>query len=149
MRELFNPTETYEERAYEPGTRMMDGRTSEEYIFVYAAAEVPATTVAVIDPNFNAAQITSANSSPGDRCGVAHTTIPAKSYGWLSRAGKGLIQVGANANARVALNTTNTPGRLDDGGNAADVVDGIVLTANRGAGVGTQNGVWDYPRIRI
>lgn len=147
MREMFQPTLVEDSAGYALGTRMMDGKTSEEYLYVKAATDLAGETVCVIDENNNASAIATPNTEVGDRAGVVKTPMTSGKYGWVSRNGSGNITVGANCRANVALGTTASPGRLDDSGGTT--LDGIVLTAARGAGVGAAPALWEYPRARI
>lgn len=91
-----------------------------------------------VDENGTGLMTTTTVSTYAMPVGVPAVTITAGSYGWIQIAGNTTVQVSALCAADVRLNTTATPGQLDDDatGGSKSITSGMKLnTAAVGAGL--------------
>lgn len=118
-----------------------------EYVYCQATTAVTANFLVSISELYAVAMLGTANDAYGTLVGVPEVAIAAASFGWVQIKGPALIQVLASAAANVRLNTTATPGALDDDATAgAFPVSGVYLTAARAASPGTALAVLNYPQ---
>lgn len=109
--------------------------------------------VALVDgSDFTAVMATVTTSAPGTgagkMAGVARAAIAASGFGWLQIFGVGKVQVSASCAAYTLINTTATPGQLDDDATASsEVVDGIVLDVANGVSAGAVAGFLNWPKV--
>ena len=149
---IFDPTRVDAAPAAGGNTEFVLGQIAtdykgDEYMFIRAAAAMAAHDVAVITEAYSARGALASQGASGDRVGVALTAIPNGSYGWVSRKGRGDINVRASCAANAQLYTSGTSGSLDDDSTSQEAIDGIVLTTARAASAGTAPAVWDYPHF--
>lgn len=126
-----------------------DGRT---YMRVKAEGTVAGEgEVGFIDPaTFDFTLLSTSNDAAGLIVAVAQEAAADEEDLWVVVDGPTLIQVGANAAAQVALNTTATAGQLDDDATGgAFVVNNLWLTAARGGTAGTAAGMARNPRLAL
>lgn len=126
-----------------------------EYIYVTAGEAITAagylccfnkaSTVEMVDLTAT----TPGTKGPGARCGAAQAAIASGGYGWLQVYGKGSLRTLASAAVGTQLNSTATPGAVDDDATAgAEVISGIVLgTATGGAEATNADAHFNYPSV--
>lgn len=92
---------------------------------------------------------TPGTKGPGARFGVAMAAIANTGYGWLQIYGKATVRTLASAAVGTQLNTTATPGALDDDATAgAEVINGVSLgTATGGAEANNSDAYLSYPVV--
>lgn len=98
----------------------------------------------LIDDAFGATMITTANSASkrGALVGMALAPMVTGDFGWFQIEGNAEVRVLASAVVAVVLNTTVTPGVLDDDATVGSrVISGVFLAATNG---GTQANVGSY-----
>lgn len=122
-----------------------------QYVYVVAGGAIAAGDVVQFTSAYSATSLTTAASPRGRRCGVALAAIPSGSFGWVQVYG---VNAGANvltlAAADTRLNTTATAGTLDDDGTATSKqIEGIYLSAARGAGTGPAACVLNFPFVSV
>ena len=110
--------------------------------------------VALVDGSaFTAIMASTTTSAPGTGAGklagVARAAIAASGYGWLQIFGAGLVMTAGAAAVYTRLNTTATPGAIDDDATAgSEVIDGIVLDAATGSAT-TGAGFINWPKVGL
>ena len=139
----FNPTLIDDAPQFDPLQRLLDDK-GQEYTYVKAASPVAAGHAVRIANNGGVEEVATANYQIGERLGVAVAAIGTNKWGWVMIYGTTPLQVGANCTAYAVLRTTTTAGQLDDAGGGR-TVEGVVLTAARGAGAGTAAAMLSYP----
>ena len=94
---------------------------------------------------------TPGTKGPGARFGVAMAAIANTGYGWLQIYGRATVRPLASAAVGTRLNTTATPGCLDDdGGAGAEQIFGVVLgTATGGAEANNADAFLSYPVVGV
>jgi hypothetical protein len=92
---------------------------------------------------------TPGTKGPGARFGVAQAAIANGGFGWLQIYGRATVRTLQGAAVGTQLNTTATPGVLDDDATAgAEVVSGVVLgTATGGAEANNTDAYLNYPAV--
>lgn len=106
----------------------------------YVVSVNPATNDATMLTTTTAAA--GAGGSQGYPVGVAQAAIAAGGYGWVQVYGTCQIQCAGDVAISTTLNTTATPGSMDDAATVA--IKGMTLTAAKtGAGLG--NGFVNWP----
>lgn len=86
------------------------------------------------------------SATDGVLVGVPEVDLGIGKWGWLQIYGPvEELMVAGNCAANVALYTTGTPGTLDDATASQNKIDGVWLTAARGAGAGTAAAVLNFP----
>lgn len=152
----FNPNETYtaaqlltEAKGFGLGDVVTDN-VGNEFVFVTAGAAIDANAAVQYTSAFSATHLTTASSPRGRRVGVPAVAIASGSYGFVQV--KGVAAVGVSvltlAAADTRLNTTATAGSLDDDGTASSKqIEGIYLSAARGAGTGAAPCTLLYPYV--
>lgn len=130
---------------------VVSDQAGREYMFVSASAAIAAGDVVQLTAAHAAAGLTTAASPRGRRVGVAAGAIASGSFGWVQVKGVcAAINVLTLAAADVRLNTTATAGTLDDdGGAGSKQIEGVYLSAARGAGTGPAPGVLNYPFVSV
>lgn len=124
--------------------------TGRGFVYVQASAAVAASDVVQITSAYAIATVTTANSLRGTKIGVAPVAFAADDYGWVQVDGPATANVLANCAANVRINTTATPGKLDDDGTAgAKQIQGIVLTTANGAGANARAAILNYPYVDV
>ncbi len=129
-------------------------------VYVYGVATAAITQFfccveGVLNGNFS--MITTANTAAGQlgghgsRVGVAQATLATGQFGWFQVLGRGAVNTLASAALGTRLNTTATPGSLDDDGTAASrSINGIVLkTATGGAQANNVDARFSYPTVGV
>lgn len=138
------------------GTRaaQQDDGGYKEYIYVLADEAITAAGyVVIVDVDFSAEMADTTSTAPGTGAGkpagVAMAAIASGGYGWLQIYGPCSVRTLASAAANTNLNSTATPGALDDDATAgAEVIDGLVVgTATGGAEATNTDGFASYPRV--
>lgn len=154
----FNPNETFtsaqlvnEGKGFGLGDVVTDS-VGNEFIFVTAGAAIDANAAVQFTSAYSATHLTTASSPRGRRVGVPAVAIASGSFGWVQV--KGVASVGVSvltlAAADARLNTTATAGSLDDDGTAgAKQIEGIYLSAARGAGTGAAPCTLNYPYVSV
>lgn len=124
------------------GDRTQDA-AGNTYVFVTASAAITGEGyVCQIDEAYSAAHLTTANSESGSRVGIAQHAFTSGDKGWLMVEGVTQVRVSASCAANVGINTTATPGQLDDDGTASSKdVTGLILTTARAASAGLAPGL--------
>lgn len=127
---------------------------SKAFIFIEdSGAGITNTRVALIEgvalTSIMASTTTSApGTGQGKLAGVCLATIAAGGYGWLQIYGPGSVRAAALCAAYTQLNTTGTAGQLDDDATSgAEIIDGIILEAARGATDGAAACFINWPRV--
>lgn len=94
---------------------------------------------------------TPGTKGPGARFGVAMAAIASGGYGWLQIYGKATVRTLASAAVGTRLNSTGTPGCLDDDGTAgSEQILGVVLgTATGGAQANNSDAYLSYPVVGV
>lgn len=130
---------------------------TKEYIYVtageaitaagYACCFNKASSVEMVDTTAT----TPGTKGPGARVGIAQAAIANGGYGWLQIYGKGSLRTLASAAVGTRLNSTATPGALDDDGTAgSEQIFGVVLgTATGGAEATNTDAYFNYPVVGI
>ncbi len=91
---------------------------------------------------------TAPGTGAGKLVGVARAAFTASYYGWLQIFGAGTIRVSASCAAYTVINSTATPGQLDDDATASsEVIDGIIIDATAGGAAGTVAGYINHPKV--
>ena len=109
--------------------------------------------VALVDgSDFAAVMASTTTSAPGTgagkMAGVARAAIAASGFGWLQIYGAGTVRTNALCAAYTLINTTATPGQLDDDATASsEVVDGIVLDVATGGAAASTAGFINWPKV--
>lgn len=126
-----------------------------EYLYGRAAAVQTVGTVCVEGPNGVWSAITTANTAPGQLGGhgsrvgvVAAAVLGVNQYGWYQVFGQAQLRGAGAIAVGTRLNTTATPGSVDDDGTVgARTILGITLkTALGGAGI-APNARLEYPSV--
>ena len=129
-----------------------------EYVFVRADASgiTDRFAAGIIDSSFNAAMLSTTNSTPGAANGTVGmmvgapqgASIPASGCGWLLVRGAGTVRVLASAVRYTLLNTTATAGALDDDATAgSEQIVGLALTATNGGAAAAVAAMFSYPCV--
>lgn len=119
------------------------------WMYVLAGAGGLTSNFAVsVDENGTGLMTATATSTFGMPVGVPAVTITAASYGWIQIAGATTVQVSALCAADVRLNTTATPGQLDDDatGGSKSLSNGIKLNV-AAVGAGLVSCQLNYPTV--
>lgn len=97
----------------------------------------------------NVTQTTPGTAGFGTRVGVAQAAIADTGYGWFQIYGKGSVRTLASAAKGTMLNSTATPGALDDDATAgSEAIFGITLgTATGGAQATNADAMISYPTV--
>lgn len=126
-----------------------------EYIYVtageaitaagYACVFIKPSSVEMVDTT----STTAGTKGHGCRVGVAMAAIASGGYGWLQIRGKASLRTLASAAVGTRLNSTATPGALDDDGSAgSEAINGVVLgTATGGAEATNSDAYLLYPTV--
>ena len=143
-----NFTSTTASPTFGVGTRIR-GANGSEWVYVQAAGAITgAGRAVVIDEDFQAAMVTTANALRGLSIGIAAAAFADDDYGWVQIYGVCDIQVAASCAANVGIAATATAGQLDDAvGTGTKNILGLVLTTARAASAGTAPGVLSYPTV--
>lgn len=126
-----------------------------EFIYVKAGEAITAAGYACVFNKPDSVEMadttatTPGTKGPGARLGVAMAAIANGGYGWLQIYGKGSLRTLASAAVGTQLNTTATPGALDDDATAgSEVISGVVLgTATGGAEATNTDAYFNYPSV--
>ena len=118
------------------GDRGYDGDGNGAVYVQATAASIPADGVVSISEANIAVAITTGNATFGDRVGVARVAVAASEFFWaVMEFGNVDVLTLTGCAANVALQTTATPGALDD--TATTAITGVVLNAtNPGSTIG-------------
>jgi len=139
------------------GTKVM-GSNGTEYVFCSntTGSALAVGDVVTLSTAWAASELSTSNDARGNLVGVVPIAVPASTstttqYFWAQRAGFcAAVSVLASCAANVRLNTTATAGALDDDGTAGSMqVQGIYLSAARGASAGTAAGILNYPFVDV
>ena len=108
--------------------------------------------VYVMDRDYNAALMTTANALRGLRVGVGRCNQTAATAGvhwiWLQIMGDAPVQAGANAAANVLTSSTTTAGQVDSATTTGSKqLTGMELAVANGATAGVVEGILNRPRI--
>lgn len=126
--------------AFPLGTRCVDNLGG-TWIYCQAAAAITGQGYAcqIVIATFLATMITTANSLRGNLIGYPANAVAINEYAWFQIGGPcEAVRVLASAVTRVRLNTTATPGALDDDGTAA-TKEALGITINTTASAAEQN----------
>lgn len=131
------------------------GDGHQEFIYVTAAEAITAAGYACVFIKPSSVEMvdvtatTAGTKGYGSRVGVAMAAIASGGYGWLQIYGKGSLRTLASAALGTRLNSTSTPGALDDdGGAGSEAIFGIVLgTATGGAEATNTDAYLCYPSV--
>ena len=125
--------------------------------FVYGRADGAVTGLGYLcveATGFDFAMATTTNTAPGasgfgSRVGAAQAALADNQYGWFQIFGKGSLRTLASAAKGTRLNTTATPGAVDDDGTAsAEAIFGVVLGTATGVAAATNaDAVFAYPSV--
>lgn len=121
--------------------------------WVYVVADEAITGAGYIciiheDWGVEMADLTSSASAFGQLCGVPATAFASGDYGWVQVTGVCNVFGGANCAANTAINTTATPGLLDDNAaTGAEVIDRVVFTTAVGGSNATQAAFITWPTV--
>ncbi len=128
---------------------VVKGSFDSEFVFIKASAAIAIGDAVTIDQtNYAATGVTTTNAAFGDLIGVAQVAIASGAYGWVQRAGPGLIHVAASCAGHVQLAATANAGILDDAVTTAlKAINGIIITTTIGATATTQVGTLNYPIV--
>lgn len=125
-----------------------------EYMYVVAGEAITAAGyMCVVDSSFTAEMVDTTSTAPGAGvgrpCGAAQAAIASGGYGWLQIYGNGSLRTLASAAAGTRLNSTATPGALDDDGTTgAEAIYGVSLgTATGGAAATNTDAFFNYPFV--
>lgn len=140
---------------YTVGTKgeITDSNGTSEYLYVHAAEAVTgAGYLCQVDSAGEAQMVDSTSSAPGTgvglRCGVAMAAIADNDWFWIQVYGKGSLRTLASAAVGTALNSTATPGAVDDAGSGFEVINGLSLgTATGGSEATNADAYFNYPCI--
>lgn len=127
--------------------------------FVYGRAQGAVTglgylCVEATGFNFVMAQLTTTvpgAQGPGSRAGAAQAALADNEYGWFQVYGKGSLRTLQAAAIGTRLNSTATPGAVDDDGTAgSEQIIGVVLgTVTGGAAATNADAIFSYPVVGI
>lgn len=120
------------------------------YQFVRANGAITLGDVVVIDESGDADQVGTTESAAGTGqglpVGVALVTVADNDWCWVQRYGvTAAVNAATGCAAHTEVNTTGTPGRVDDGASGAEVVAGLTITAT--AADNTAPGILNWPFI--
>jgi hypothetical protein len=128
-----------------------------EFIYVKAAEAITAAGYGCVFIKPDSVEMadttatTPGTKGPGARFGVAMAAIALNGFGWLQIYGKGSLRTLASAAVGTRLNTTATPGALDDDGTAgSESIFGVSLgTATGGAEATNTDAYFSYPVVGV
>lgn len=128
---------------------------TKEYIYVSAGEAITgAGYLCVINTGFACEMVDTTSTAPGaagfgTRCGAAQAAIASGGYGWLQIRGKGSLRTLASCAKGTRLNSTATPGAVDDdGGAGSEAIFGLVIgTATGGAEATNTDAYFNYPTV--
>jgi len=126
---------------------------TKKFLYVHAAEAITgAGYLCQVDSAGEAQMVDSTSSAPGTgvglRVGTAMAAIADNDWFWIQVYGKGSLRTLASAAVGTALNSTATPGALDDSGSGFEVISGISLgTATGGAEATNADAYFNYPFI--
>lgn len=128
----------------------------QEFIFVKAAEAITDAGYACVFIKPESVEMADTTATapgtkgPGSRVGIAQAAIDNTGHGWLQIYGKGSLRTLASAALGTRLNTTATPGALDDDGTAgSEQIGGVVLgTATGGAQATNTDAYFNYPFVQ-
>ncbi len=139
------------------GTRgVLNGTAgTKEYLYVQASEAITAAGyLCVVKTGFTVEMVdttatTPGTAGPGSPCGAAQAAIASSGYGWIQVYGKGSLRTLASAARGTQLNSTATPGAVDDDASAgAEVINGLTLgTATGGAEATNTDAYFNYPTV--
>lgn len=128
---------------------------NKEYLYVQASEAITAAgylcvvktgyTVEMVDTTAT----TPGTAGPGSAVGAAQAAIASSGYGWIQIYGKGSLRTLASAARGTQLNSTSTPGAVDDdAGAGSEVINGLTLgTATGGAEATNTDAYFNYPTV--
>lgn len=126
------------------------GEDGTSFVYAQANGAISQFDVCLLPENWDADQLDTTNSATafGEKVGVAYAALADNQYGWFLVCGTAdAINVGSSCAANIAINSTATPGRLDDDATVgAEVVDRLVLTTAESSG-NQAPGVLSHPTI--
>ncbi len=139
------------------GTRMRveTSAGTKEYIYVEAAEAITAAGyLCVIKTTFDVEMVdttatTPGTAGPGSMVGAAQAAIASGGFGWLQIYGVGSLRTLASCVKGTQLNSTGTPGAVDDdAGAGSEVINGLTLgTTTGGAEATNTDAFFNYPSI--
>jgi len=142
--------------AYSVGTLgAISDNTNGTRVFLYVhAAEIitAAGYLCQVDSAGEAQMVDSTSSAPGTgvglRVGAAMAAVANNEWFWIQVYGKGSLRTLADAAVGTALNSTATPGAVDDAGSGFEIINGLSLgTATGGAEATNADAYFNYPCI--
>lgn len=133
-----HPTDGYQEFIYVKAGEAITGAG-------YGCVFLKPDSVEMVDTTAT----TPGTKGPGARFGVAMAAIANGGFGWLQIYGKATVRTLASAAIGTRLNSTGTPGCLDDdGGVGSEQIVGVVLgTATGGAEANNADAYLTYPVV--
>ena len=155
----FNRTRVTSVAEFRLGTRMVlnDADGTKEFVYGRANGAITGEGYLCVElTGFDFAMISTTNSAPGSsghgsRCGAAQSALADDEYGWFQVYGKGSLRTLASAAKGTRLNTTATPGAVDDDGTASsEAIVGLVIgTATGGAAATNTDAIYSYPSVGV
>lgn len=120
------------------------------WVYVQCTTALTPGQPAVITDAHIAAACSTTNALRGLRVGVPTATFAANDFGWLQVFGSANVNVLASAAANTRLNSTNTPGALDDDGSVGTKeIREINLTASRNPTTGPAPAILNFPMVGV
>jgi hypothetical protein len=126
----------------------------QEFLYVEAGEAITAAGyLCVVDSAFVAEMVDTTSTAPGagmsQICGAEMAAIESGGFGWLQIYGKGSVRTLALAAKGTQLNSTATPGAVDDDATAgSEVISGLAVgTATGGAEATNADAYFNYPSV--
>lgn len=144
-----NPKRTTKVGEFSLGDKCCDGQ-GREFIYIHALEALTENSTVMISSWGDCEMVDTGSTASafGARVGVVLTDFVNGEFGWAQIYGPSIIKVGTNALANTALNSTSTPGRLDDNAAVgAEVISGIVTTSVENSNLA--DAILNYPTIGI
>jgi len=126
------------------------------YMYVEAGEAITAAGyLCIVDSLFVAEMVDTTSTAPGagvgKQCGGAQAAIASGGFGWIQVYGKGPLRTLASAAVGTRLNSTATPGAVDDDGTAgSEQIIGLTLnTATGGAEATNADAFFNWPSVSV
>lgn len=138
-------------RGFTVGTRVTDGSTGKEYVFVQANSAVAAYDfVHIPSDTFVIAGLTTALSAASDALGVANCAFASGDYGWVQVYGATKIKTLGSCAKAVKLYSTTTAGSLDDAtASNYEIFGATILSTNPSATASAMSAFISWPKVVI
>lgn len=127
------------------------GSDGSAWVYVVADEAITGAGYAVLvheDWGVEMVDTTSTASAFGQMVGVPAVAFASGDYGWIQVLGVCVVRGAASAAANTAINSTATPGQVDDDATAgAEVIDGMIFTTAVGGAAATQAAFLVWPKV--